>query len=66
MYPPSSWPADVPTRSRRAARRSVPAMPHARSKTASPHAALRAADVNKSYGYANSNQTALLKHWQSM
>jgi len=44
------------TTSRCAARRSVSVKPHARTKHGSRHAALRAAEIYKPYGYTDLNK----------
>jgi len=62
----SQWPMVLPTPSRCAARRSVSVKPHARTKDGGPHAALRAADVFKSYGYAHFNKSGLRKDRHSL
>jgi len=66
MWLPREWLMEVSTPSRCAARRSVSVKPHARTKYGGPHAALRAADVFKSYGYAHFNKTGLRKDRHSL
>ena len=41
-------------------------MPHALTEDIGPHAALRAADVSKSCGYAAPNQIGCRKHTHSL
>jgi len=66
MWLPRVWLMEVSTPSRCAARRSASVKPHARTKDGGPHAALRAADVFKSYGYALFNKSGLREDRHSL